>query len=96
MKIEQAKLFVDLIGQRVKLTKLQESDTAEFKNNIQTGAVYIGGFIKEPTLGESFVISPISVVEYNRRGLRTSFIKEIIDENTFRTNNSIYRWEKID
>lgn len=75
---------------RVKITKLREADNPLHPNNIDTGYETVGNFIAVPKVGESFLIS---------RGLGgyfcTSTVQEIIDDNTFRTHNSIYRYELI-
>lgn len=79
----------------VKLTKLREADNPLFPNNIEEGytiirSVYAHEF-HEPEVGESFYL-----YEYNSGGMfSTSTVQEIIDSNTFRTHNSIYRWEII-
>lgn len=79
----------------VKLTKLREADNPLFPNNIEEGytiirSVYAHKF-HEPEVGESFYL-----YEYNSGGMfSTSTVQEIIDSNTFRTHNSIYRWEII-
>ncbi len=71
---------------QVKITKLKESDNPLHPNNISEGFFISGLLLKEPTIGEAFYVG---------YGWRTSAVKEIIDENTFRTYNSIYHWELI-
>jgi hypothetical protein len=69
----------------VRLTKLEERPDALYKNNISVGFSKEGKFIKEPVVGESFFVG---------YGYSTSTVTNIIDENTFRTRNSIYQWTK--
>lgn len=70
----------------VKLTKLKESENPLHPNNIEVGYEKVGKFFDEPTVGQSFYVG---------WGWRTSTVQEIIDANTFRTHNSIYRYEII-
>lgn len=77
----------------VKISKIEEREDALFPNNIETGYEKILGIDSEdfvaPVVGECFLL--LSSDNY----FRTSIVKEIIDENTFKTMNSIYRWEII-
>ncbi len=69
----------------VRLTKLTELSDASFPNNIPVGFVEEGGFIREPVVGESFWLSYFA----------TSVVTEILSENTFKTRNSVYKWEVL-
>lgn len=71
---------------KIKLEKLQELPDALHPNNVEVGYTKEGYFVEEPRIGECFWVGDF---------YRTSFVKEIIDENTFKTCNSIYRWTKI-
>lgn len=71
---------------KIRLTKLNELPDAIWKNNIEEGFVKEGEFVAEPKVGECFWVG-----DY----WSTSLVKEIIDNNTFKTCNSIYRWESI-
>ncbi len=75
---------------KVKLTKLSELEDALHPNNIETGYTTIRNineiYFKPPTLGERFYIGDFS----------TSGVQEIIDDNTFKTYSSIYKWEIIE
>lgn len=63
---------------------MTELPDALHPNNIEVGKIKVGELISEPKVGECFWVD----------GFKTSTVKEIIDENTFRTCNSIYRWTK--
>jgi len=79
---------------RIKLTKLKEAPNPRHPNNIEEGFIGYGVFIKEPEVGKEFLLS-----HYNGdlwRGFHTSVVQEIIDDSTFRTCNSIYKWEKLE
>lgn len=71
---------------QIKLTKLDELPDAIHQNNIETGYTVTGPFYGKPEVGKCFWVGG---------WFRTSFVKEIIDENTFKTCNSIYRWEEV-
>lgn len=78
---------------KVILTKLKELEDALHPNNIEEGAVVVGQipkrYFKPPTLNERFNAGVVP-----SGGLwTTSGVQEIIDENTFRTYSSIYKWE---
>lgn len=70
----------------VRLTKLKEVENPTHANNIEEGHIEQGYFLAEPKIGERF---------YAGYGWSTSQVKEILTENTFRTHNSIYKWEII-
>lgn len=53
---------------------------------------HVGYYTKPPKVGKRFNLMEISDRE---RGISTSPVTEIIDENTFKTLNSIYRFEKL-
>lgn len=77
----------------VKLTKLKELEDALHPNNIEKGFETVinieDNSFHKPTIGERFTL----VGYYN--WFSTSMVQEIIDENTFKTCNSIYKWEII-
>lgn len=54
---------------------------------------HVGIFTKEPVVGERFTTVYINSQE---SGISTSPVTEIIDENTFKTLNSIYKWKIYD
>ena len=73
----------------VKLEKLVHTMDIDHPNGIDEGHTIIGVPIGEPTVGESFQVIHFEL-------FRTSTVEEIIDKNTFRTLNSIYRWKYIE
>jgi hypothetical protein len=66
---------------KVKIIKIKELEDALHPNNIEEGYEKEGNLLAEPKIGECVYVG----------SLRTSEVKEIIDENTFKTWNSIYR-----
>jgi hypothetical protein len=72
---------------KIKLEKLNELPDARHPNNIEVGRVVEGEFNDEPQVGECFWVGA---------HWRTSVVQEVIDANTFRTYNSIYRWTVIE
>ena len=79
-EIEKADIATNRI---VQIEKISELDNALLPNNIEVGFSKRGSFIREPKVGERFWIGT---------GFRTSPVQEIIDENTFKTEDSIYKW----
>ena len=72
---------------KVKVTKLKEADDPLHPNNIKEGFTKEGYYYYKPVVGESFIL-------YDELGgWATSTVQEILSENTFRTYNSIYKWE---
>ena len=82
---------------KIKLTKISELEDALHPHNISEGVVGVYNVreatFKPPELGCRF-----NLVDNNFRGeyFSTSGVKEIIDGCTFKTYNSIYKWEEID
>ena len=75
---------------KVRITKLEELTDALNPNNIPSGFtetfdVRESNF-EPPQLNKRFWVGRFS----------TSGVQEILDPNTFKTFNSIYRWEIID
>jgi hypothetical protein len=73
-------------GDQIKIIKIQEPDNALHKNHIPTGFEEIGKFVSLPKVGEPFYMLP---------SFRTSTVQEVLSKNTFRTHNSIYRFELL-
>lgn len=71
---------------KIKLEKLEERLDAKHPDNIQVGFKKIGEMIDFPRLGNCFWVG---------KSFRTSVVEEIIDINTFKTVNSIYRYIEI-
>ena len=53
---------------------------------------HVGYYTKPPEVGERFNLMGIS---YREQGISTLPVTEIIAENTFKTLNSIYKFEKL-
>jgi hypothetical protein len=88
--------FKSDFGKRVKVTKLQGVEDAFHPNPFAAvGEVFDGIFQAHPHVGDSFQIAPISAERYFR-GLTTSPVREIINNRTFKTYNSIYKFELED
>lgn len=73
---------------KIKIRKIEERPDAEIPDNIETGFERIYNVVSfmKPKVGKCFQLS--SVEKY----FTTSTVTEILDENTFKTRNSIYRW----
>ena len=67
----------------VKIEKVEERKDALYPNNKEVGYVKEGDFIAKPEIGKNFWVG---------RTFRTSLVQEIIDDNTFKTDNSVYKW----
>jgi hypothetical protein len=74
----------------IKLYKIKSLLDIPHPNNIEEGDTRYGFTEKKPTVGESFLITSLT------NWFCTSVVTEIIDENTFRTENSIYKMEVKD
>lgn len=71
---------------RIRLEKISELPYALCSNNIEVGFAIEGSCVEDPIVGEAFFVG---------YGWRTSTVTEIIDTNTFKTKNSVYRWERL-
>jgi len=73
---------------KVRLTKIKEQEKSSH-SSIDVGVSVEGKIVegsvfpKKPTVGLPFVIDTY----------RTSLVKEILSENTFRTHNAVYKFE---
>lgn len=72
---------------KIKLVKLNELPDAKHPNNIEVGRAVEGEFIDKPCVGRCFYVGYF---------WRTSAVQEIIDDYTFKTHNSIYKWSVIE
>jgi len=72
---------------QILLEKLNELPDAIYPNNIDVGFKKVGDLINPPKVGEAFYIGYYWC---------TSVVVGIIDDNTFRTLNSIYKWSKYE
>ena len=70
---------------KIILEKISELSDAIHPNNIEVGNVQVGDFNSKPEVGKCFWVG---------NHYRTSTVKEIIDDSTFKTCNSIYRWTR--
>lgn len=76
---------------RVKLTKLQslplkEAKVPESALRYGIGHIQEGEFMGSPLVGHSFWVG---------NHWATSKVTKILSDNTFRTENSVYRWELL-
>lgn len=69
------------------LEKISELENAKHPNNKEVGYIRIGKMYQEPEIGQPF---------YCGINFRTSNVTEIIDGNTFKTLNSVYRIKVIE
>ena len=75
---------------KIELTKVSESKSPEHPNNRPIGEVTVGTTESKPTVGSRFV-----VMRTFTNWLITSDVVKIIDDNTFETYNSIYKWREV-
>lgn len=73
----------------IKITKLSEAPNPHKPNHIETGYSRTGQFNKSPKVGERFYVGGDRLTNL----WSTSAVQRIIDDNTFETYNSVYRWE---
>ena len=72
------------------LKKIEEAENPVHPNNKKIGSVREGEYISDPIAGKEFYIG------HGFRSYKTSTVQEILSENTFRTYNSIYKWEIVE
>lgn len=92
-KIEQMKINVDISGDDI-FSLLKVSDEVfegDHPNEIYEGHIVKGRFDEPPTVGFRFLITNPTSGRY----LSTSKVTKIIDEEYFKTENSIYKLVKI-
>lgn len=77
-----------------KITKLGSVDKPHdpFSDYGDSKEYHTGIFLGEPVIGERFELYPCSDRD---SGISTSPVTKIIDENTFETMNSVYRYEEF-
>ena len=98
-RINQIKIPVDFADSKlIKLTKLSELEDAYHPNNIEEGFSIEGRFIHKPIVGNSFYLAVENAVAgmIVHSAFRTSMVKEILDDNTFKTMNSVYSWVEVE
>ena len=72
---------------KIILEKITELPDAKHPNNKEVGYFKEGEMLGEAKVGENFYID---------HSFRTSVVTEIIDDHTFKTLNSVYRWREVD
>ena len=76
---------------KAKVVKLENISSNKIAY-IDVGDEFFGYFIKEPTIGEYFTLYNDNANKLSDFiNLRTTEVKEIIDDRTFKTRNSIYK-----
>lgn len=80
-------------GDKIKITKISDDKfNGNHPNYIDEGYTQFGFLVESPIVGERFKVRGTTLTS----GLLTSIVTEIIDENTFKTENSTYRIELCD
>lgn len=75
-----------------KVTKIGNVENPYHENSTfgESKPFHLGSFIREPEVGERF---NLGYVDWQNKGISTSPVVKIIDEKTFETLNSIYKYE---
>lgn len=71
---------------KIRLTKLKEVDDPTHPNNIEEGYFREGLMVADPEVGKPFIVG------FN---FKTSIVREVMEDNKFRTLNSIYQIEYL-
>jgi hypothetical protein len=74
-------------NRKIRIVKLKEVENAKHPNNIKEGFAIEGEYIDSPCVGGVFWVGNF---------WRTSIVQEVLDDNKFRTLNSIYQFTFID
>ena len=82
--------------QLVKLTYISKvispfNELSDFSSNTKE---HIGYMLELPKIDFRFELVPIGL-EYGKRGISTSLVQQVNNDNTFHTKNSIYHYEII-
>lgn len=79
-----------------KITKLGNVDNPYDPNSNygESRPYHTGIFLGKPVIGERFELAGYGIEE-DKHGISTSRVTRIIDENTFETMNSVYRYEEF-
>ena len=77
---------------KAKVVKIENISDTQIRY-IEVGDEFVGFFSKKPTVGEFFTLYNDSKLAHfsDFIHLRTTEVKEIIDDRTFKTRNSIYK-----
>lgn len=80
---------------KYKVTKIGNVENPYHENSDfgESKPFHVGSFIKMPEEGERFNLGYIDI---NHTGISTSPVVKVLDENTFETLNSIYKYEPYD
>jgi len=86
---------------KVRLLKLEELKDAETPNNKEVGYFKEGLLDRDPKVGEEFLLyregwSSSTGKTFSFPIWHTSYVTEILSEDTFKTRNSIYQIIPID
>lgn len=77
----------------VRLTKLSNGETPKYSDghprHVEVGRVSQGLMLRPVIVGQSFYVD----YPNQKNHFHTSVVQEILSYNTFRTQNSIYKWE---
>ncbi len=77
----------------IMVTKLEHGEAPKYAanhpRNIKIGFTAEGLMLRPVAVGESFYVNYPDAGNH----FHTSVVQEILSENTFKTQNSIYRWE---
>lgn len=78
---------------KAKLIKLESiGDLSEDRIYVKDGQVIEGGFYHWPVVGNNFIFERPNGERFSQRlPITTSTVQEIIDDRTFKTQNSIYK-----
>jgi hypothetical protein len=79
--------------EKIRLTIIETSNEI---NSKKVGVPYEGDFVGAPQVGRQFYMANVSQGRRQSTNVfKTSPVIEILSSNTFKTENSIYRWEKV-
>lgn len=81
--------------EKYRVTKLGNVAHPYHRNSIfgESKPFHVGYFVREPIEGERFNLIGF---DSENKGISTSNVVKIIDDNTFETLNSIYRYERYE
>lgn len=79
-----------------KITKIKSADNPVNENSTfgESAPYHVGLFIEKPIIGKRFNLQGISG-KNGYRGISTTAVTVIIDDNTFATLNSVYKYELL-
>lgn len=71
---------------KIKLTKIEPNPEGKYKDSRPVGEEHVGEFVADPEVGKPFKVG---------HAYRTSPVVEVMDDNKFRTYNSIYLYQFV-